>query len=121
MSAHYIPTNKTHGMANSPEYQAWNSAKQRCTNPNDGSYSRYGGRGIRMCDEWVNSFEAFYNYIGPRPSSNHSLDRYPNNDGNYEPGNCRWATKSEQAKNRPKPQSTVIIRVGCFYGSPLEW
>lgn len=82
-----------------PEYRAWAAARERCTNPNKKNWHRYGGRGIRMCDEWMASFEAFLEYIGARPSSVHSLDRYPNNDGNYEPGNVRWATPEQQGRN----------------------
>lgn len=85
-----------------PEYRAWKAMKSRCTNSNIKHYSYYGGRGVRVCDEWMDSFEEFFNHIGPRPSSKHSVDRYPNNDGNYEPGNVRWATKREQVLNRKK-------------------
>jgi hypothetical protein len=75
--------------------------KERCYAPSYRGYHNYGGRGIRICDEWRNSFEAFYAHIGPRPSSEHSLDRI-DNDGNYEPGNVRWATRNEQRGNRRK-------------------
>jgi hypothetical protein len=71
----------------------------RCTNPKHPNWKNYGGRGISVCDEWRHSFKAFLAHIGPRPSSEHSLDRYPNNDGNYEPGNVRWATRSQQRRN----------------------
>jgi hypothetical protein len=63
-------------------------------------YMYWGGRGIKMWPEWRSSFAAFYAYIGPAPSEKHTLDRYPNNDGNYEPGNVRWATEAEQARNK---------------------
>jgi hypothetical protein len=72
----------------------------RCYNPLHHKYVEYGGRGITVCDRWRNDFSAFLEDVGTRPSSAHSLDRYPNNDGNYEPGNVRWATRSEQQRNR---------------------
>lgn len=74
--------------------------RRRCMNQRCREYPRYGGRGITVCERWNISFAAFFADIGPRPSSQHSLDRYPDNDGNYEMGNVRWATKSEQARNR---------------------
>jgi hypothetical protein len=86
----------------SPEYSTWRSMIQRCEDPRHNRYDRYGGRGIRVCDRWRNSFEAFLADMGRKPSSNLSIDRI-NNDGNYEPGNCRWATASEQQKNKSKP------------------
>lgn len=73
--------------------------KQRCFNSQHPQYEDYGGRGITVCVSWKDSFENFYADMGPRPSDEHSLDRYPNNDGNYEPGNCRWATDTEQKNN----------------------
>lgn len=92
----------THGMTGEPEHQAWNHAKERCYNPKTWNYANYGGRGIKMCDRWKNSFENFLEDMGMRPSSKHSLDRYPNRDGDYEPGNCRWATIIEQARNKDR-------------------
>lgn len=74
--------------------------KTRCYNPNATRYSSWGGRGIRVCDKWLNSFDAFLADMGPRPADKTSLDRYPDNDGNYEVGNVRWATAKEQALNR---------------------
>lgn len=72
---------------------------KRCTNQNSKDYVNYGGRGITVCDEWTDSFEAFYAHVGPVPSLDHSIDRI-DNDGNYEPGNVRWASADVQVNNR---------------------
>ena len=87
---------RTHGMTSTPEYGIWTGMKRRCLNPRDSHWENYGGRGISICERWLNSFENFYADMGKRPSPDLSIDRYPNNDGNYEPANCRWATKSQQ-------------------------
>lgn len=82
----------------SPTYSSWMAAKMRCSNPASPKFSFYGGRGIRMCQDWMDSFERFLADMGERPP-HHTLDRI-NSDGDYEPGNCRWASHKLQANNR---------------------
>jgi hypothetical protein len=110
---------KTHGMTLSPEYQAWRTAKRRCIEPSCASFKDYGGRGITMCDRWLNSFENFYADLGPRPLGprRYSLERI-DNDGPYEPSNCKWATLEEQNSNR---RSSRLLEVGCFVGTLTQW
>jgi hypothetical protein len=83
----------------SSEYMAWCSMKYRCNNPNNKRYADYGGRGIKVCDRWMDSFENFLSDMGTKPSKAHSLDRI-NNNGDYTPFNCRWATAVEQNRNK---------------------
>ncbi|WNM52938.1 HNH endonuclease [Staphylococcus phage S-CoN_Ph10] len=91
--------NKTHGLSKLPEYNVYTTMINRCNNPNHDRYHRYGGRGIKVCDRWLESFENFYENMGNRPSSKHQIDRI-NNDGDYTPENCRWVTPYENAINK---------------------
>lgn len=93
---------RTHGMKHTKLYSVWNTMKYRCFNENSKQFKDWGGRGITVCDEWKNDFQAFYDYVSKLPhfgEAGYSLDRI-NNDGNYEPNNVRWATRIEQNKNR---------------------
>lgn len=100
------------------EYRAWSSMKTRCYNRNSPNYRYYGGRGISVCDRWLNSFQTFLRDVGNRPGPGYSLDRYPNNDGNYEPGNVRWATKREQQNNT---RSTRLVTFNGKTQSLSRW
>lgn len=82
------------------EYKTWCGIIRRCENPNDVSFPRYGGAGVVICGEWRRSFASFLRDVGPKPSAEYSIDRWPDPDGHYEPGNCRWATESQQARNK---------------------
>ena len=90
---------RPHSRRSTMEYSSWQHMKARCHNPNHAEYSNYGGRGITICDEWKDDFQAFYNYIGKCPIGCNSIDRI-NVNGNYEPGNVRWSNPIEQARNQ---------------------
>ena len=93
-----MASNTTHGMHDSPGYCNWKAMVDRCTNPDAKHFLDYGGRGITVCERWL-KVENFLTDMLPKPSNAHSLDRI-NNDGNYEPSNCRWATRKEQQRNK---------------------
>ena len=97
--------NKKHGKSYTDEYKIYIGIKKRCYNPNSTAFNRYGGRGIKVCDRWLESFENFLEDMGDRPSKNHSIDRIDVN-GDYSPENCRWADNKTQMRNR---KNTKII------------
>ena len=95
----------THGESHdgpyrSSEYKSWQAMIFRCVNPNSKDYPRWGGAGITVCERWLRSYENFLADMGRKPSPSHTIDRWPDQKGNYDPGNCRWATMLEQQRNR---------------------
>jgi len=109
--------NVKHGMSHTPAHNRWMGMVQRCTDPHHHAYKDYGGRGIKVCERWL-TFENFYADMGDPPQPGMSLDRYPDNDGNYEPGNVRWATKKEQANNR---RSSKLLTYNGETRTQAEW
>lgn len=105
-----------HGLSHSGEYRTWLCMRQRCYNKNDGRYRDYGGRGIRVCQEW-HKFENFFADMDPKPSSAHSIERL-DNDGHYEPCNCIWATPKRQARNR---STNILISFNNETKLMIEW
>lgn len=99
----------THRMTNTLEFKTWQRMKDRCLNKNCERYPNYGGRGIKVCDRWLESFENFYEDMGPRPEGRYSIDRI-DNDGNYEPSNCRWATPKEQMNNTTRTKNVKLVQ-----------
>lgn len=111
------------------EYRTWINIKTRCYNPRTPAWPNYGGRGITMAVEWLNSFETFLRDMGPRPSSKHTIDRIDVN-GNYEPGNCRWVTRKVQCRNmrsnrivhlngKEMPLAVAVENLGLKYNTVL--
>lgn len=109
--------NATHGDSLSPEYKAWVKMLMRCYNPNTVRFERWGGRGIVVCESWRVSYLAFLADMGRRPTAGHQLDRI-DNDANYEPGNCRWATAAEQARNTKR---TVLLTLNGKTQCVKDW
>lgn len=101
-----------HGMCGTPEYSSWEHMIQRCTNPSNNKYNDYGGRGITICERWKD-FANFFEDMGARPAD-HEIDRI-NNDGNYEPGNCRWTTRTKQCRNMRIPRKGTSGIRGVFF------
>lgn len=99
-----IAVHTKHGFARKnqrrTEYKSWTQMLARCYNPAHIEYHRYGAKGVTVCEKWRSSFKSFISDMGEKPTQKHSIDRHPNNKGNYEPGNCRWATAKQQQRNR---------------------
>ena len=116
-----FPLAKTHGMSKSAEYLSYTGMKRRCVDKNRESYSSYGGRGISVCGRWLESFENFYADMGNKPTPKHTLDRI-DNDGNYTPENCRWATPHLQSINQRKPKNNKSGTKGvCWHKQNKKW
>ncbi len=132
-------SNTKHGMSETKEYNTWENIISRCINSNNNQYKYYGGRGITICNRWKDSFENFYEDMGPRPGPEYSIDRIDNN-GNYESSNCRWTTHKEQMRNTRKnvinnmeeanqlrnlykegiSRENLAIRFGCSYATVTD-
>lgn len=108
---------RRHGMSHTSIHNTWMSMLQRCNDSKSDSFSRYGGRGITVCERW-HTFESFFEDMGLPPQKGMTLDRFPNNDGNYEPGNVRWATAKEQANNR---RSSRLLEFNGETLTVAEW
>jgi len=100
-------------------YYSWQGIKSRCLNTNDKDYKYYGGRGIKVCDEWINSFESFINDMGERPSKSHSIDRINNNEG-YNKFNCKWSNKIDQAINRRRKSTNTSGTTGVVFSKRVK-
>ncbi len=113
-------SSKTHGATaggqSMPEYRVWKNIRTRCNSPTCKQYSDYGGRGIKLCERW-NDFATFLADMGPRPPGKHQIDRI-DNDGDYEPGNCRWVTSSENCRNK---SNNRLVALGEEVKPLVEW
>lgn len=107
----------THGHSNDPTYYSWRAMLKRCNNEKHVAYKNYGGRGITVCHRWQDSFVSFLTDMGERPSLQFSIDRI-DSDGNYEPGNCRWATSDSQSRNR---RNNVRLTLNGVTMTAAEW
>ncbi len=107
----------THGLSRTPEYRIWKGMKARCECETNSAYKKYGALGVKVCAEWRSSFESFLSDVGPRPGDRMTLDRI-NPFGDYEPGNCRWATPEEQARNKRKTPGVFGIQ-GIYWNRHL--
>lgn len=113
--------NKTHGLSNERLYKIWSGMKARCYNPKNENYKNYGGRGISICEEWRNDFLPFYNWAMDNGYEDYlTIDRI-NNDGNYEPNNCRWATYKQQANNKRNPTPKLYLTIDGVKKPIIEW
>lgn len=115
-----VAKGKKHGLSDSVEYHSWSGMKKRCYNKNSHNYHWYGGRGIKVCDRWMDSFENFIKDMGRKQTEDHSLDRI-NPNGNYEPDNCRWASHKEQCNNRRLRKDTLILEHNGESKTVHEW
>ncbi len=110
-----------HGMSYTPEYIIWNNMKNRCLNPKDKNYKNYGGRGIKIYPEWIESFQTFLDYVGLRPTPKHMIERIDNNKG-YFPGNVTWALRKEQNNNKRNNHPITIGKITlniCQWGRKM--
>jgi len=104
-------------MTGTKEYAAWRHMLERCYRPSAAKYPQYGGRGVTVCDSWRKSFANFFADMGRAPTSRHEVDRR-DNEGNYEPGNCRWATRKEQCRNK---RTNRVLDHGGHRKTMAEW
>ena len=113
-----LTANHSHKMSGTRLYNIWSGLKGRCNNPNDPRYDRYGGRGISVCEEWNKSFQSFYDWaISNGYSEDLTIDRI-DNDGNYEPANCKWSTNKQQCNNRV---ANINLKIGNTTKTLTEW
>lgn len=119
MTSTIVRKREQHGKRHTPEYNTWCHMKARCHNKSNARYIDYGGRGIEVCPEWRESFIAFYNDIGEKPSPAHSIDRI-NNDKGYSKDNCKWSTDTEQAQNRRIRSDNVSGVTGVVWREDIQ-